>query len=123
MLRRQIANKEYIALTKEEFKNLATSNIPSSNLQAQANPNQTNVVSSPNALSDGNRANWLHEIYFVVPVIKNIRGYYETQMQIVNTGKIVHAKVNDGAQFSVQTDTNRELSLRGSTEFIRWLGL
>lgn len=122
MLRRQIANREYIALSKQEFRNIASSTSAFSTSTTSTSAS-ANMSIANKRLSDVQHANWLHEVYFVVPVIKMIRGYYETQMQIVNTGKITHARVNDEAHFTVQTDTNRVLPLKGSKQFIRWLGL
>ena len=115
MLRRQIANKEYIAISRDEFKSMAT---PGALLKNMGNAT---------ALSPQGSQAWLNELYFVIPVIKNVRGYYETQMHIVNTGRIVQVSTgNEYASLSgynVKTDSNRQLTLWGSKQFIRWLGL
>lgn len=93
MLRRQIEKKEYIALSRDEFKSIANS---------QNNP---------------------YAMYLVVPVIIMSHGYYETQMHIVDTVKTSHASAQDGASPSVETNGNRVFPLRGSKVFVRWLGL
>jgi hypothetical protein len=104
MLRRQINNEEYIALSTTELNYLAT------------NPSQD--VS-------------LNDIYFVIPVIKEVRGgYYETQMQVVYLGKIKEIKASSSSRentvannFTVYFDGKPAVSLNASNEFIRWVGL
>ena len=108
MLRRQINKVEYIALSDSEFKSLVTNN----------NKILNNTVG-------------LNAIYFVIPVIKMVRGYYETQMQIVNIGKIKDVSLDtNGAQkieptknYTVHCEAKPSISLRGTNRFIRWLGL
>lgn len=99
MLRRQIDHAEYIALSSPEFKTLATNH-------------------------DGTLNN---EVHFVIPVIKEIRGYYETQMKIVNLGKIKEVTMNsDGADnnaYTVHFEEKPMVNLRTTNQFIRWLGL
>ena len=95
MLRRQINNMEYIALSNTEFKNIVTNKD-------------------------------LSDIFFVVPVIKMVRGYYETQMQLVNYGKILEAKINTGLpeeSFTVRTENKPVINLKPTGQFIRWVGL
>lgn len=105
MLRRQINHAEYIALSNTEFHRLAVHN---------------NV----------NDKEGLNAVYFVVPVIKMIRGYYETQMQIVNMGKIkdVHfnadlSKNEPVKNYSVIFESKSAINLKATNRFIRWLGL
>ena len=97
MLRRQINNVEYIALNLTEFEQLL-------------------------AQHDG-----LNNVYFVRPAIKMIRGYYETQMQIVNLGKIKQITPNNNKpstkSFTVSFETNSSVNLKTTDRFIRWLGL
>jgi hypothetical protein len=67
----------------------------------------------------------------VVPVIKQVRGgYYETQMQIVNLGKIKEAKAHANALenalgngFTVYFEGKPSINLNASNQFIRWVGL
>jgi hypothetical protein len=105
MLRRQINKEEYIALSKEEFHSLAIH-------------------------ANGNDKDSLNAVYFVVPVIKMIRGYYETQMQIVDMGKIKNIRFNADSSknepvttYSVSFETKPPINLRATNRFIRWLGL
>jgi L,D-transpeptidase catalytic domain len=109
MLRRQINNTEYIALSNTEFKNLVTN---SNNLLPQNNQND------------------LNEIYFVIPNIVMQRGYYLTQMKIVTLGKIKKIKlVSDPSKneqtdsYLVQFENNSSINLRPTNQFIRWVGL
>ncbi|MBA2652500.1 MAG: murein L,D-transpeptidase catalytic domain family protein [Tatlockia sp.] len=100
MLRRQINNTEYIALSNTEFESLA----------------------STHNVDD------LNSINFVIPVIKMVRGYYETQMHIVNLGKIKEirwnlADSNPGKSYTVDFESNPSIQLRPTNQFIRWLGL
>lgn len=105
MLRRQINHEEYIALSTNEFLNLAN--------QPHEKENEG-----------------LNAVHFVVPVIKMIRGYYETQMEIVPLGKIkeVMWKVDTDknkaiSSYSVHFESNPTVFLKGRNQFIRWLGL
>lgn len=104
MLRRQINDKEYIALTNTELKTIATHNNDTVN---QANPG-------------------LNDVYFVIPELKMVHGYVATEMNIVNMGKIKDITFNDNDQlnsFTVHFETNQSIQLRASNQFIRWLGL
>lgn len=108
MLRRQINNLEYIALSNHEFKSIAT---------------QDPLLKEA--------ANALSEVYFVVPVIKMVRGYYATEMQIVPFGKIKEVKLNgasadkngDVRSYTLNCERKPIVNLRTSNHFIRWLGL
>lgn len=101
MLRRQINHEEYVALSAQELKTLVVQKLA------------------------------LNTINFVIPVLKVVRGgYYETQMQVVNLGKIKEIKINGDPQmqqhkpgFTVYLEGKTALSLNPSNEFIRWVGL
>lgn len=102
MLRRQINNAEYIALSKEEFSRLAMQN----------------------------NKEGLDAINFVVPVIVMSHGYYETLMKIVPMGKIKDIRLNQEASasgsmadYSVNFEAKPPVHLKASSRFIRWLGL
>ena len=101
MLRRQINNAEYIALSTAEFNQL---------------------INMPITAPDG-----LNAVYFVSPQIKMIRGYAETQMKIVNLGKIKQVKVNGNSSrensYTVYFDGRSVVYLSPCTEFVRWVGL
>jgi hypothetical protein len=102
MLRRQINNIEYIALSSSEFNLLAMQ------------------------MKEG-----LNDISFVVPEIKMIRGYYATEMKIVPLGKIEAATGEPGPEivkghirgFTLRFLERPAITLRSSNQFIRWLGL
>ncbi|AUH73777.1 Uncharacterised protein [Legionella sainthelensi] len=109
MLRRQIDHQEYIALSTNELSYLAK-----------------------NEVENTGQDNELSHIYFVIPVLKVVRGgYYETQMQIVNLGKIKEVKVNgdsvrengSATSYTVYFEGKPAVNLNASTEFIRWVGL
>ena len=64
-----------------------------------------------------------NQVYFARPVIKMIKGYYETQMDILNFGKITQISLNGDSGYTVHFDTKNSLVLRSTDRFIRWLGL
>ncbi|MCW8450410.1 murein L,D-transpeptidase catalytic domain family protein [Legionella quinlivanii] len=107
MLRRQINHMEYIALSNAEFNSLIS--------------NKDKIL---------NVNNDLEEVSFVIPVIKMVRGYYETEMHVVPLGKIKSVEVNSdpsrtdaqAKSYTVHFD-NKTVNLRPSNQFIRWLGL
>ncbi|KTC90733.1 murein L,D-transpeptidase catalytic domain family protein [Fluoribacter dumoffii] len=110
MLRRQINNAEYIALDAKELDYLAHQN--------------------PAGAAAANEG--INSILFVIPVLKVVRGgYYETQMQIVNLGKIKEIKANDGlarenspaSSFTVYFEGKSPVNLNACKDFIRWVGL
>lgn len=100
MLRRQINQAEYVALSSKEFNKLA--------------------VSDKTGLS---------AVSFVVPVIIMVRGYYETQMKIVNLGKIKDVQFNYSVpnnnvkNYTISFEGKSGVSLRATNQFIRWVGL
>lgn len=106
MLRRQINQSEYIALSNSEF----------SQLVSQANENSKEI---------------LNTIYFVVPEIVMVRGYYETLMKLVNLGKIKEVRTDNKAskksgdvkQYSIYFDSRSPITLKPTGQFIRWVGL
>ncbi|KTD01533.1 murein L,D-transpeptidase catalytic domain family protein [Legionella feeleii] len=103
MLRRQIENMEYIALSNTEFKNLVSSNDKDS----------------------------LSFIYFVVPEVKMQRGYYVTEMKIVPLGRIKEVRPHIDStnitepvkNYTVDFEEKSSVHLRTTDQFIRWLGL
>jgi hypothetical protein len=99
MLRRQIDNREYIALSNTEFESIAASN---------------------------NKED-LNYIYFVIPVVKMVRGYYATEMHIVDLGKIKDLKMNlassTAKSYTIDFESKPSVQLRTTNQFIRWLGL
>ena len=104
MLRRQINNEEYIALSNAEFHRLAVNGM--------------------------NGKEGLKAVYFVVPVLIMIRGYYETQMKIVDLGTIKEVRFNADLSrnepvksYSVSFETKPSINLKATNRFIRWLGL
>lgn len=110
MLRRQIDHMEYIALSSTEFNSLATSMFGGSNVE-------------------GREA--LNKVYFVIPQIIMVRGYYETQMKIVSMGRIKSVKFNTDIprkmekikSYVVYFDSRPAVYLKTTNRFIRWLGL
>lgn len=100
MLRRQINNTEYIALTNTEFDTMIAGN---------------NIA--------------LSELNFVVPYLIMKHGYYETQFKTLNLGKIkdiaadTPSALNNGKDYTVHFENNTTIKLHSTTQFIRWLGL
>jgi hypothetical protein len=105
MLRRQIEHAEYIALSRNEFN------------QIVAQGNQEAISS----------------IRLVIPQIIMVNGgYFETQMKIVNLGKIKDIKPSVALSqlpqeplnhFTVNFEAKPTASLKTTNQFIRWLGL
>jgi hypothetical protein len=104
MLRRQINNAEYIALSDTELENMAARK----DTMLADDPNGFNAVS------------------FVIPVVKMQRGYYATEMQFVPLGKIKEVTLNGASSnahgFTLNFET-RLVHLRPTNVFIRWVGL
>lgn len=106
MLRRQINDKEYIALNSTEIQNIATN-------------------------TDSNIAHDDKTIYFVTADIKMERGYYATEMRIVDLGNITDIKfdpnssgsMKHGQHYTVVFEANRSVEVKSSKQFIRWIGL
>ena len=91
MLRRQIEGDEYIALTALELKALKSF--------AALHPNEKELAS----------------VYFVIPVIKESRGYYETHMQKIGGESALGTRL--------QVDGTGEIPIHSTRQFSRWLGL
>ena len=106
MLRRQINTAEYIALSDMEIEELITS-----------------------ASLTNTRAPILDLIQFVIPVIRNSRGYYLTEMHILPHEKIknigiVHDLTNHNKnKYNIYFESGSPIRLSTTNQFIRWLGL
>lgn len=104
MLRRQIDKIEYIALSGEEFNAL--------------------IGSTQEPVTD------FSHLYFVIPDVKRLRGYYITEMKLMNLGKIKAITKRDGseenmgtADYLISFDARPLVNLKTTAHFIRWLGL
>ncbi|PJD92872.1 MAG: hypothetical protein CK424_04685 [Legionella sp.] len=102
MLRRQIEQQEYIALSKNEFDQLLAQN--------QQNPDI------------------LQDISFVVPQIIMTRGYYATEMNKIQLGKILTVQPQSHLAsavdvYTIHFDNQSSVQIKTSHRFIRWLGL
>jgi hypothetical protein len=97
MLRLQINDAEYIALSNTEFETLVKAN----NMQAFQN------------------------IFFVVPDVKTINGrYWKTEMKFIALGKIKQVSMSPGMQkYTVNFDKGTPKQLKTTHRFIRWVGL
>ena len=110
MLRRQINNEEYVAISDTEFKRMLTPTDPTQKIDHDRDLNALN---------------------FVIPQIKMVRGYYETQMKLVNMGKIKEITLNTSASktigpiacYSAHRENKPLLDLKPTHQFIRWVGL
>lgn len=107
MLRRPINDAHYIALNGEEF---------------------AAAIDSATAKDATNRSAYKDKIKFIIPVIKRSRGYYATEMRMLNLGTIEtlrshdNAK-NDHAEYTLRIKNKPDLHVKSTTQFIRWLGL
>lgn len=107
MLRRQINKQEYIALSATEFKHLISNNTAS--------------------MPENNKSMPLDAVVLITAEVKNDRGYYKTEMKILPLGKLKQAAVihadDKESSFNATFEHKAEISLRSTTNFIRWLGL
>lgn len=102
MLRRQIDNVEYIALSTTEFERILSNYTKT--------PEQSVTI--------------LNEMHLVKPTIKMVRGYYETQMQILNLGKIKEILPSSQIHsYTISFETHNTINVKATDQFIRWLGL
>jgi hypothetical protein len=92
MLRRQINHTEHVALTPNEIE------------QFHWYPHYLNPL--------------YRHIYFIVPDVKIVRGYANTQMRIINLGPIKTIK-----DHMIFFEKRAPIPLRATNHFIRWLGL
>lgn len=98
MLRCQINDSEYVALSDAEFETLAAA-----------------TAVDNNAFKD---------VFFVIPEVKNIRGYYKTEMKFVHLGKIQAVSIHPNSnKYTVTFDKSPPAQLKTTHRFIRWLGL
>ncbi len=96
MLRRQIEKQEYIALNNAEFKQ---------------------ILNQP-------QDNRLNTVYFIIPEVKKLRGYWATEMKKVKLGNIKEIKPAEHTRdFIMQCQSKPDVVLKAHTHFIRWLGL
>ncbi len=108
MLRRQINNSEYIALSNTEF----------------------NTMISNRDHSFTEDTTGLNAVSFVIPVIKMQHGYYATEMEFVRLGKITVVTPNSRISnadmtkgYTVNFEPRSPVTLKLTNNFIRWLGL
>ncbi|MDP3560662.1 MAG: murein L,D-transpeptidase catalytic domain family protein [Legionellaceae bacterium] len=94
MLRRQIQDMEYVALNSNELQKIIANHDASEN-----------------------------SIHFVVPEIKMVRGYYATEMKVVNLGKIKSIQMEPTSKFTINFEARSAIDVRSSNQFIRWIGL
>lgn len=99
MLRRQVNQMEYIAVTDQEFKQL--------------------VAAYKNLTS--------HLLQFVLPDVQRQGGYYKTYMRLSPLGSIKEVKVDNAnpaqEQIQLELNNNPPLKLKAIPNTIRWLGL
>ncbi len=68
----------------------------------------------------------LNTLYMVIPVIKMVRGYYETQMEIMDYGKIKDVRLSTdpaAKSYTIVFEKQPAVTLKSTDQFIRWLGL
>lgn len=107
MLRRQIEKEEYIALNARELEYI--------------------IDKHPELLQNEDDKKKLH---FVIPEVKNKRGYWATEMKIINLGDIKDIRTNNNSGVDPQRKTytlvienKKDKIIKSSNYFIRWLGL
>ena len=100
MLRRRIGSDEYIALSTNELEHI---------------------------IANGDEQNSLEMVKFVIPVVRNNRGYYQTFMEFVKHDKITSISVDENKstdnKYVIPFTSGKNMHLSTSNHFIRWLGL
>jgi len=153
MLRRQINQSEYIALTQSELRKIisaqeihqatikATSSspapthvIPSAtrDLQNSTSMHMIGVYSSLAASNDGEITKvTLDKLNLVIPEINMHRGYYQTEMKVVSLGQINQIQCNGNLEHEPEANEtytliladHKTMLIKSTSHFIRWLGL
>ncbi len=121
MLRRQINGVEYIALSNTEFRTLVLNHNKIHKIPPEDNTSpMLSFVSTtePTVLNDD-----LESVQLISPMLKMIRGYYETQMNIVNLGKIKEVIMNAAGSYTLHFEKNAVITLQATNQFVRWVGL
>lgn len=100
MLRRRINQQEYIALNTKELERL----------------------------SQQKSQDAFQSVYFVIPTLRQVRGYYETEMKIINLGVITEinpsvSPMTKVKEYNVHFNSTASIRLQSTDRFIRWLGL
>ena len=108
MLRRPLNNMEFVALSPLELNNI--------------------IKYYPQLLTSQDSTE--KKVLFIIPFIKKIRGYYATEMRIVNPGDIkeitTHKNkktLNSSSHYTLQFEHKPDATLKTTDQFIRWLGL
>jgi len=102
MLRRQMNHLEYVALNAQELQSIAN------NMDTTMTPDDT-------------------MIYFVVADVKMERGYYVTEMRVVNQGHIMDLKSTSNSpenpSYVINLESKNGIDIKSSKRFLRWIGL
>lgn len=121
MLRRQINGIEYIALSHAEFKTIVLNHYkvqedPKNEISALMLTHTT--TTQPTVLNDD-----LESVQLIAPMLKMIRGYYKTQMNIVHLGKIKDVIMSAADTYTLHFEKNAIITLQATNQFVRWVGL
>lgn len=121
MLRRQINHVEYIALSNNEFKRIV-----SNHNKIRETP-QNNITPPILISTSTNETTDIHDdlesVQLIAPMLKMIRGYYETQMNIMPLGKIQNVITNAADSYTLHFEKNTMVTLHATNQFVRWVGL
>lgn len=122
MLRRQVNHVEYIALSNIEFRTLVLNHYKK---RVAASENPDVLATLNDATTQPTPTNDLESIRLISPTLKMIRGYYETQMNIVESGQIKDVFMNnaEGNSYTLQFEKHSVITLRATDQFVRWVGL
>lgn len=120
MLRRQLENTEYVAITEEELQQIQQLQKPIMGTNGGLNSKQESILS---------------QLRFIIPEIIEVRGYYQTRMKAVDLGKIERVEEINSSSitpqrqqgnlklFLIKTNTENRVQLQSTDQFIRWIGL
>lgn len=129
MLRRPIAEEEYIALNDKEFRALIQSKsclIKNQFIQS----NQENPAGQSSVIKQDNPC-FLEKIHFVIPVLTKRGGYTITLMKIIPLGQVRSVNLTNATEdtstqkidYRLQLNNQKEVHVKASKYFIRWIGL
>ena len=117
-----------LTITADNYQKLFHSKVPLERMLRRPINNTEYIALTPFELKILGSNN--DKIQFVIATVKNHRGYFRTEMNILNLGKIkeiklsIDAKTNKlMADSAVHFEDKPTVTLRTTNKFIRWLGL
>lgn len=126
--RNRLADSEpVVAMSADSYSRIFNNKVPVDRMLRRQINNLEYIALSPTEIERLISSNELNAIAFVVPVIKMVRGYYETQMNLVPMGKVINitqsSKLPQTQRFTIHYENNTAVHLIPMHQFVRWVGL